>query len=718
MASKPKKSAKKATAKVATTKAESQDGKPASKKIVERMRSLERELHRHSRLYYVENAPEIEDSKFDALFKELQELEREYPNEVSADSPTRRVGSDLDSSFEKFKHTIPVLSLANTYSTAEALEWAAKVADGNAATEFLVEWKVDGATLVLYYEQGRLVRAVTRGSGQTGDVVTNNALTIRGVPHLLEEPVTLTARGEVYMTFADFARFNESEGNVYANPRNLAAGTLKHKKSQVVATRPLLWTGFDITFAKEVGPGKSKSKSKSEGKGKSKGKDKASSEDKLAWATLAQAKRLGLPINGDTRVVKLPELEQVIAGFESRRHDTALPVDGLVIKLNDLSLREELGFTATTPRWATALKFEPESGETLVRGIDVFTGRTGRVTPRAALEPVRLAGTTVSFATLHNADYIEKLGVRVGSLVRVTKRGEIIPAVEEVIKQGKGPRFRFPTKCPSCKTKLIREEGAVDWLCPNSECDEKLISALVFFCGRKQMDIAGLGEKVLRTLFEHGLIRYPEDIYQLPKHQTAIEELEGFGKKSAALLLEGIAKSKQREFRFVLPALGLRDIGPSVTELLLSNGYRSIDAIRQLAAQQNALEILEEIDGIGPRTAALFTEQFRDPNVLARIEGLRRAGVQMSATEQQSGPDLPPTMADQVWCITGSFENFRPRDLAADEVRRRGGRISSAVSAKTTHLLAGESAGSKLEKATKLGVTIVSEAEFMKMIKA
>ncbi len=655
-----------------------------------RMRSLAPLIRRHNHLYYVEHAPEISDREFDHLFRELQDLEAAFPDLTDPDSPTRYVGSDLDTQFTKFKHTIPVLSLANTYSTQEALEWAGKARAAGAGIDFLVEWKVDGATLVLYYEAGRLRRAVTRGTGQVGDDVTQNAFTIRNIPHVLTEPVDVVVRGEVYMTWDDFDRFNEAEGFAYANPRNLAAGTLKQKKSRVVATRPLRWTAFDAYFSAQ--------------------------QPRTDHETLARARALGLPVNADTTLVPAEKLPDTIMLFSAMRDQTSLPVDGLVLKVNSLSAREELGFTATTPRWATALKFEPESGETTVRAIEVFTGRTGRVTPRAALEPVQLAGTTVSYATLHNEAYIKRLDVRVGSRVRVSKRGEIIPAVEEVLERGTGRPFHFPKNCPSCGTKLTREEGAADWLCQNPQCAEKLIAALEFFCGRKQMDINGLGEKVVRLLFEKGLVRHPEDLYRLHERRAELEQWEGFGARSVQLLLDGIEASRKREFRFVLPALGLRDIGPNVTELLLNEGYRDIDSILQLADSADALERLEAIDGIGPRTATLFVEQFREPEVRQRIAALRAAGLQFAVPEEHALPALPPTLAGQAWCVTGSFARFQPRERAMEEVKRRGGRVVSSVSSKTTHLLAGEGAGSKLSKARELGVAVVTEDEFVRLL--
>ena len=687
-----KKSSQKKQAAIKSIEKATKKAAPAG--TVERMRALEQEIRRHQQLYYQKNAPVISDREFDRLFSELQKLEKKYPDLASADSPTLVVGSDLDNEFPKFRHTIPVLSLGNTYSTAEALEWSEKQA-APYKTTVGVQWKVDGATLVLYYEDGRLARAVTRGTGQVGDEVTANALTIRDVPRRLKENVTVAVRGEVYMTFADFAEFNESIGWIYANPRNLAAGTLKHKKPSEVARRPLRWVAFEGHFPRDVIR-----------------KLKLTTDQ----AVLKKLKSLGLPVSPDNQFVPVARLEATIEKFSAQKESVAMPVDGLVLKINDLEIRERLGFTANNPRWATSLKFEPEIGETSVVDIELQVGRTGRVTPRARLTPVKLAGTTVTYATLHNADYIAKLGVRIGSTVKVSKRGEIIPAVEEVVDPGPGRPYKFPKKCPACKTALAREEDAVDWMCPNPACPEKQLNRLVFFAGRKQMDIAGLGERVMEILFEQGYVKRLPDIYKLHEHRAELENIEGFGKKSVQVLLDGIEASKQREFRYVLPSLGLREVATHVTGILITEGYDSIDRIIALAASENAAEILTAMDGVGPRTVEALVEQIRNPEILSLIAELKAAGLQMAAPVRDATQALPQIFADQSWCVTGSFAEFRPRDIAMEEVRKRGGRIVTGVSSKTTHLLAGEGAGSKLAKAEKLGVAVVSEAEFLKMI--
>lgn len=655
-----------------------------------RMRELTEELRHHQYLYYVENNPIISDREFDRLLDELQSLEEEYPLLADPRSPTRMVGSDLESEFPKFEHTIRVLSLSNTYSTKEALDWAQKTAGEQEKLLFDVQWKVDGATLVLYYRDGFLERAVTRGSGQIGDEVTPNALTIRSIPHRLKESVDLTVRGEAYMSFSDFQIFNESSGTIYANPRNLTAGSLKHKKSKEVATRPIRWVAFEGHFQKSL--------------------------QETEKATLSRMKELGLPIFDDNEFVSFDDLSETISRFEKRKKSMDIPVDGLVIKVDDFSFRKKLGFTAHSPRWATSLKFEPETANTRIVKIEFFVGRTGRVTPRAALNPVKLAGTTVSFATLHNADYIHRLGAKEGSLVKISKRGEIIPAVEEVIEAGDGPEFIFPDRCPSCSSKLVREEDAADFLCTNLECDERLINALIFFCQRKQMDISGMGEKVIRTLYEKGFIRHLEDIYRLKDRRSEIEQIEGFGKKSVDLLMDGIEKSKGKGFRKVLPSMGLREVGPNISEILIDEGYSSIEKIYDLVESDSVEEVLSAIDGVGPRTVEAIINQFRDTRIRGRIEALRKAGLQMETKRDASQSNRPQIFKDQIWCVTGSFHSFRPRDKAMEEVRLRGGKTTTSVSASTTHLLAGEGAGSKLKKAEQLGVLIVDEEEFLRLL--
>lgn len=663
--------------------------KPKSKNLSEikdYIKKLTEFLKFHQYLYYIKNQPIISDKTFDEKLKELEELEKEFPEFALPDSPTHLVGTDLEQDFPKFQHKIPVLSLMNTYTIKEVLDWAKKTG----ANSFLVEWKVDGATLVLYYENGILKHGVTRGSGNIGDEVTSNAKTIRSIPLQLKENINLIVRGEAYMTYSDFERFNEEFGSIYANPRNLTSGSLKHKKSKEVAQRPIRWVAFD-GYLENI-------------------------EIQYDSDVLKYLQRLGLPIFDDNIVCKLNQLEKVIKEFEQKEKNFDIPVDGLVIKVNDRNLREELGYTANSPRWAVAYKFKPDLARTRIIEIETFVGRTGRITPRAKLEPVKLAGTTVSYATLHNEDYIKKLGIRVGAEVLISKRGDIIPAVEEVIDPGNGPEYKFPDKCPSCNTKLVKDKDSIDWFCPNPECDERLIQTLIYFCSRKQMDIDGLGEKTIRTLYKKGFIKYIEDIYELHKFKNELIQLENFGEKSVKIILDGIEKSKEKEFRIVLPSLGLKEISFNVTDLLIQNGYNSIDKILELVNQKDAKEKLISIKGIGEEIADAIINQFRDPKILQRIQKLRYYGLQFEQKIQEIDTSLKPIFKDQIWCVTGTFKNFKPREKALEEVIKRGGKTTSTVTSKTTHLLVGENPGSKLEKAKKLNVKIITEDEFIKLL--
>ncbi|MBE7439753.1 MAG: NAD-dependent DNA ligase LigA [Spirochaetales bacterium] len=656
----------------------------------QRMRDLERQIRQHQKLYYIKHAPEISDFEFDRLFAELQKLETDHPDFASPHSPTRQVGSDLSGDFPRFQHTVPVLSLSNSYSTGDALEWAGKISREFTDALFSVQWKIDGATLVCYYTAGKLERAVTRGSGQMGDEITANARTIADIPHRLREAVDLVVRGEVYMHFQDFEDFNQLSGNRYANPRNLTAGSLKQKNPADVALRPLRYVAFD-GYSTSVAI-----------------RDDAGMQEWLA--------RLGVRTFADQSFVPASELQAEMDKREKERLSLPYPVDGLVLKVSAYAQREELGFTAAFPRWATALKFTPDSAETEIIGIEVAVGRTGRVTPRAILQPVRLAGTTVQHATLHNADYIKKLGARVGARVRVSKRGEIIPAVEEVIDPGHGKPFRFPARCPSCQSQLVRPDQMADYFCLQPDCPEKKIAALVFFAGRRQMDIAGLGEKIIRILYDKGFLRTIADIYRLEERRSELEALDGFGQKSVEQLLKGIEASRKQPFSRLLHSLGLRDLGPAVSELLIRSGLRSMDDLLSLTGQADAMDRLAKIHGIGPGTSQAIVEQLKDPSLQKLIQELKEAGLSVAMPPEEKKAALLPVFEGQTWCVTGSFERFKPREKAMDLVRERGGRVVTGVTRATTHLLAGESAGSKLDKARELGLVIVSEKEFADLL--
>lgn len=651
--------------------------------IQKQIQELEEKIRYHQYLYYVKNKPEISDFEFDKLFSELIQLEKKYPQYASPNSPTKVVGSDLSNEFEKFTHKIPVLSLENTYSNAETLEWASKI---GLSQKFSVEWKIDGASLVLYYEKGELFKGVSRGTGGVGDDITENVKTIRGVPLVLPKKLTLSVRGEVYMTFADFEEFNLEYGGRFANPRNLASGSLKQKQSSQVAKRPLRLFCYDAYIEdKEF---------------------QVSTHEEI----INLLKELRFPVSEDIEFVSGKNLEKTIEKFRKKKDSLSFPTDGLVIKVNDLKLREELGATSHSPRWARALKFEALMKESKIVDIQVTTGRTGKVTPRAEIEPIQLAGTTVRYATLHNQDYINELGIGIGAIVKVAKRGEIIPAVEEVVVPPKEV-YKIPETCTACGTKLVKLEDFVDYFCPNQNCPARVLARLIFFCQKKQMDIEGLGEKQIETFYNLGYIKNIPDIYKLHIHKEQIQKLEGFGEKSVNLILKGIEKSKSKTLKTILPSLGFPEIGHKVTEILIENGYYTIESILELVKTPNAKETLLAIHGLGEKTVESIIQTFQDEENLNLIRELQSLGLNFSY--QIAKQNLPKIFEGETWCVTGSFINFQPRDKAMDLVVLYGGKKVSSVSKNTTHLLAGEGAGSKLEKAKQLGIKIVNELEFL-----
>ncbi|EQA34934.1 DNA ligase (NAD+) [Leptospira inadai serovar Lyme str. 10] len=660
---------------------------PSLKDAQKEMRVLEKEIRHHQYLYYVKNKPIISDFEFDKKFKRLQSLEHAYPKLMDPASPTLTVGSDLDKDFQKFTHKLPVLSLENTYSEEDLLDWIQKT-DPNGL--YSVEWKIDGASLMLYYENGVLANGVTRGTGGVGDDVTDNIRTIRSIPLRLEEDISVYLRGEVYMTYKDFEEFNESYEGKFANPRNLASGSLKQKNSMEVAKRPLRIFTYDAFFP----------------------------DTKLKFKTHAEvmkrAEDLKFPLPPDTKLIPGVEVAAAIREFRKKKEKLGFPTDGLVIKLNDLAQRQALGYTSHSPRWARAYKFDSLMKESKIVGIDYAVGRTGKITPRAEIEPINLAGTTVTFATLHNQDYIDELGIGIGATVRVSKRGEIIPAVEEVVIPGKKV-FKIPHICPSCGSQTRKREDSVDQFCPNVECPDRVKNGIIFFCSRKQMDIEGLGEKQIEFLYDQGYIKDLADLYELGKYREKLLEEDGYGEKSVNLILKGIEDSKKKDFRFVLSSLGLREIGPKVAELLIEHGYESMDSIIEAANSSSKSESLLEIPGIGPSTVEAIVESFTDKRILRLVDRLKKVGVKMKADPIAKADKQP--FAGQTWCVSGSFEHFQPREKAIDLVVFYGGKKVGSVSSKTTHLLAGPGAGSKLEKAKELGVVIVSEEEFLELLR-
>ncbi|MBN2346785.1 MAG: NAD-dependent DNA ligase LigA [Candidatus Aminicenantes bacterium] len=668
-----------------------------------RMEILARELLRHQHLYHVLARPEISDAEYDRLLDELLRLEKRFPQLASPNSPSRRVGSDLDNAFPERPHTVPVLSLDKLYQPEAVAQWLRKTATAcGGAVGFAVEEKIDGASIVLYYDRGELQYALTRGNGLVGNDVSDNVRTVAQVPLRITEPAALAVRGEIYITRRDFERYNAGLPEKYANPRNLAAGTLRNLKSALAARVPLNIFAYEGFFA-------------------------AGGRDHME--VLARLRDLGFRVNprlgffsadGERRRRARALFPEIADGpledvekylrlqAEGRR---ALPydVDGLVLKVTDLDLRQELGYTAHHPRWAMAYKYESPQAASRLLDVQVQVGRNGRVTPVALLEPVALSGSTVTRATLHNQDYIDMLELGIGDQVSISKRGDVIPAVEEVLEKSEQQPaiFKLPGRCPFCRTPLVRE-GAHHF-CRNEECPERRRRALAYFCAREQMDIETLGERTIALLYEKGWVRCIPDIYEFDYGRLQGEE--GYKERKIARIRESVEASKSRPFARVLAALGFEGVAGAVVAALIDHGYDDIDKISETAAREG-WEEFAAVEGVGEATARLLVEHFRKPRNLETIARLRRAGLRFRA-ESASRPRLDDSFAGQLWVITGSLERFTPRSLAAEEIRRRGGRVAESVTGRTTHLLAGATPGSKLAKAEKLGVEIVSEDEFL-----
>jgi DNA ligase (NAD+) len=655
--------------------------------VRETIEQLTSRLNRMQYEYYVLGQPSHADSDYDRLFDRLLELEKEFPEFIQPDSPTQRIGSDLSSELPEVSHTIPVLSLDKAYSSVEVLSWMTRVSRRHEDLNFIAEEKIDGVSIVLYYEKGLLQRALTRGNGFIGNDVTANVKTIRAVPLRLPEAVTIAVRGEIYLPKDEFERLNRSLETPFANPRNLAAGTIRRIRSRETAAVPLeifVYEGY--------------------------------TEDRRVDAhtqMIDYLKRLEFRVNPRWAVCDTPEeLEQFIKQEESVRSDLPYEIDGLVIKVDQLNARRMLGFTGHHPRWALAYKFEAPQAETEVISIDVQIGRTGRATPVARVKPVRIGGSTVSNVTLHNQDYIQMLEVALGDQVAVSKRGDVIPAVEKVVEKNEAGNttWRMPEECPSCGQKL--ETRGAHQFCPNHDCPDQVFSRIKYFVGRDQMDIDGMGDKTLSRLIQMGLVGSIPDLYTAD--YTRLMDVPGFGEKKVAQLRSSIEKSRQQPFSVVLSALGIPELGEKAAELLISAGFDTMDKILRVAESGDAQKLVD-IEGFGEKTAQMIITQFTDPRWLELIEQLKHLGLNMAA-DAGSEEQLPQVFSGQSWCVTGSFSRFKPRFEAEELIKKHGGRVVSSVTGKTTHLLVGESAGSKLKKAVNLGVKIVGEEEFIELI--
>lgn len=656
----------------------------------DRAAQLRQEIDAHNRRYYLDAAPIISDQAFDALLRELIELETAHPHLITPDSPTQRVGGAPLEGFAQIRHAVRMMSLDNTYSEAELTAFFQRVQKSLARERIdcVVEPKVDGVAISIRYENGALKHAATRGDGQTGDDVTANIRTIKSLPLKLPPsvPGTFEARGEVFMSKAGFARLNEERDEAgeprFANPRNATAGTLKQLDSRIVARRPLDIVFYGLADAAEAGVS-----------------SHTEVQDLLRRAGLRTADLTWRADNAASLVTAIQELD-------AQRHSLPYETDGAVIKVNAHTDQRELGATSKAPRWAIAYKFQPEQAETRLLAVDIQVGRTGALTPVARLEPVFLSGSTVSNATLHNFEEIERKDIRVGDWVVIEKAGEIIPAVVSVTtskRDGTQSVIIPPACCPVCGTPVSKDEDEVALRCPNWDCPEQIKRRLEHFTSRGAMDIRGLGEQVVAQLVDAGLVRDAADFYQLDALQ--LTRLERQGAKSIDNLLKALQESKQQPPWRLLFGLGIRHVGATAARTLI-DFFGSIDKIAAATSEE-----LLQCEDVGAVVAASLQDWFKDDRQQTLLARLRAAG--LTFVQRQSEP-ASDTLAGTTWVLTGTLS--QPREVVAESIRSHGGKISSSVSAKTSYVLAGDEAGSKLEKARKLGVPVLDEAAFQALL--
>ncbi len=653
---------------------------------LEEMRRLRDALNEHNYRYYVLDEPEIPDYEYDKMLRKLEALEAAHPEAVTPDSPTQRVGGQALESFTQVEHRVPLLSLQDVFDAGELSDFDRRMREAAEEVEYLLEPKVDGLSVALEYENGIFLRGATRGDGQVGEDVTENLRTIKSIPMRLEHaPDNLIVRGEVYMPRKTFERLNgERELNgesLFANPRNAAAGSMRQLDPKVAAARGLDLVVFNIQYVQ--------------------GKQFATDSDALDFLRGLKFKVIDYIRSGTMGTIR-----EKIAELGENREQYPFDIDGAVVKLNSLAERAAIGETAKFPRWAVAWKYPPERKESVVERITVQVGRTGVLTPKAALRAVRLAGTTVTSATLHNQDYITEKDIRVGDTVIVQKAGEIIPEIVSVVKekrpQGAEP-YLLPTSCPVCGAPVERDEDGAHMRCTGAECPAQLLRNLVHFASRDAMDIEGLGPETVESLVNAGLVKTPGDLYSLKKE--AVAGLERMGEKSANNLLAAIEKSKGNDLSRLLFAFGIRQVGQKAGKILAAR-FGSLDALAQATEEE-----LTRIDDIGAITARYLTQWFASPQSRHLIATLKAAGVSMESHTAPAGDKL----AGQTFVLTGELAKFTRKE-AGERLEALGAKVSGSVSKKTSCVVAGEAAGSKLRKARELGIPVLTEEEFLKLI--
>ena len=663
------------------------------KEAKERIEYLRKTVEYHAKRYYDDDAPEISDFEYDMLMVELRNLEKEFPEFNSADSLTQKVGGHVKEGFEKVEHEVPLQSLQDVFSLEDVEDFDKRMQEkaeenGIKEVKYVVETKIDGLSAALEYKNGKFVRGATRGNGLVGEDVTNNLKTVKTIPMELKENIDITVRGEVFISKEDFEKMNqereENEEELFANARNAAAGSLRQLDSKITAKRPLDIYIFNVQKIDGI-------------------------EFNSHFEELEFLAKQGFNVNP----VRIPcknieEVKQAIAKIGEMRENLTFGIDGAVVKIDNLKFREILGTTAKTPRWAVAYKYPPEQKETILKDIICQVGRTGVITPMAILEPVKVAGSTISKTTLHNEDFVKEKGLKIGDTVVIQKAGDVIPEIVKVVetkRTGKEINFEMPRVCPVCGAEAVREEGEAAIRCTGIECPAKLYRNLVHFVSREAMNIDGLGENIINELLERGLIKGIEDIYTLSFEDFA--SLKKNGTRFAQNLVDSINTSKENDLYRLITALGIRHVGSKASKIL-ARKYRTMDNLSNATFEE-----LSEIKDIGAVMANSIREFFSQEQTKNLIEKLKQDGVNMECLEEQSDDNR---FEGKTFVLTGTLETMTRKE-AEDIIEKLGGKTSGSVSKKTDYVLAGEEAGSKLTKAQNLGITIISETEFKEMIK-
>ena len=664
--------------------------------LEKKIESLREKIRHHEHLYYVLDNPELTDAEFDALMNELKRLEAEHPELVTPDSPTQRVGGKPREGFVKARHSSPMLSLDNAYSEEELRDWERRVHElsGRTDVDYMCELKLDGMSLALVYRDGLLEHGITRGDGTVGEDVTANVRTVRSVPLSISKdklkkagiPADFEVRGEMLMPIAAFRKLNEERERqslaTFANPRNFTAGTIRQLEPSITAQRRMDYFAYMLL------------------------RDGRTYLDRQS-KTMDALEAAGFKVNPNRSLVKnLDEVWKFIANWEGKRESLPYEIDGIVVKVDRTALQDELGFTGKAPRWAIAYKFAAHGAVTLVEDIVPQVGRTGKLTPVAWLKPVPIGGTTVSRATLHNMDFVDELGVKIGDWVEVERGGDVIPKVVKVVEDKDHPRghksFEMPSHCPVCGGNVVRTPGEADHRCVNANCPAKLQGTILHFASRHVMDIDGLGEALVSQLTERGMVKNVADLYRLTKDDLL--RLERMGDKSAQNVLDEIKASKKLPLERVIFGLGIRFVGERTAQFLAEH-FGSLDALMKANAEK-----LEEVNEVGPRIAESIVEFFGDEHNRKLVADLRAAGLTFAGKKKEKGTKL----ASKTFVLTGTLARHT-RDEAKKMIEDAGGRVSGSVSKKTDYVVAGTDAGSKLDKARELGVSVIGEEEMEKL---